>query len=248
MAAFCLEGALKQIISILLVFYFISILLILSLVVSCSSVNQKLDPKVFYKRDMQVRVNGHAGEGVLVVPRSDSYEFDIEAKGKLDLFTFSTCHREQTKEKAGKKGWFSDKKRRKFIYNPVPIESEHLACPAQLGGFERKRGRHSWAFIDFEHPSLNLPARVSCNGSVYNSRGLTACQSHMGLIQEIKFAQPVIVAEKNVCIILKSKDDLTFRFKMPKGRCTFRFVNKTGPEKWHRLTTIGYEKILIREN
>ena len=239
LAAFLFGGLMgKHIISIILLF----------LATGCSSVEQKLDPKVFYKRDMQIKVNGHVGEGVLVVPKSNSYKFDIESKGKLDLFTFSTCHREQTGEKMGKKGWFADKRRRKFTYKPTAIESESLACPVQLGGFERKRGRHSWAFIDFEHESLNLPALVSCNGSVYNSRGLTACQSRAGLIQEIKFAQPVIVAEKNACIILSAKDKMTFRFKMPKGRCIFRFVNKAGPEKWHRMTTIGYEAILIREN
>lgn len=220
----------------------------LILLASCSSVPQKLDPKKFYKRDMDLKINGHQGEGVLVVPRKSVYKFDIKSTGKLDLFTFTTCHREQTREKAGQRGWFRDKKRRKFDFKPAPIERESLACPAELGGYERGKGRHSWGFIDFEHPALNLPALVSCNGSVYNSRGVTVCQAKVGLMQEIKFSQPVLAPEKNVCIILKSSDGgKTYRFKMPKGRCSFRFLTAKGQEKWHRLTTLGYESILIRE-
>ncbi len=214
---------------------------------SCASTSQELDPKVFYKRDMQVKVNGLKGDGILVVPRKTSYNFDITAQGKLDLFTFSTCHREQTREKAGKKGWFADKKRRKLTYVPAPIEAEPASCPVELGGFEKKKGRHSWAFIDFEHPETNLMAHIACNGNVYKSNGVTVCQAYAGSIQEITFTRPVLAAEKNVCTILKSKNSKKFRYKMPKGRCTFRFVTKTGEEKWHRLTTLGYEKILIRE-
>lgn len=215
---------------------------------SCSSVSQKLDPSRFYKRDMEITINGLKAEGALVVPKAQSYKFNIKSQGRLDLFTFTTCHREQTKEKAGERGWFADKKRRKFEFFPVPIEANPLACPVELGGYEQKKGRHSWGFIDFEHPDLTLTAELSCNGDKRKVKGVSVCQAKKGLIQEIVFAQPVIVAEKNVCIILKSKDDKTFRFKMPKGRCLFRFLTKTGDKKWHRLTTLGYEKILVRED
>lgn len=218
-----------------------------ALLASCTHIPQKLDPKVLYKRDMELNVNGHQGEGVLVVPEAQTYDFEIEAKGKLDLFTFSTCHREQTKEKAGERGWFANEKRRRFQYIPAPLESESISCPAELGGYERKKGRHSWGFVDFENSALDLPALVSCNGNYYNAKGVSACQSYAGAIQEIEFAQEVLAPERNTCIILKSNDGKRFRFRLPKGRCSFRFVTMDGRERWHRLTTIGYEEILIRE-
>lgn len=215
---------------------------------SCTSVPQKLDPDLFYKRDMQISINGHQGEGVLVIPRAPSYNFDIKAQGKLDLFTFTTCHREQTKEQAGDRGWFKDASHRRFKFIPAPIEAELLACPAQLGGYERIKGRHSWAFVDFEHPSLTLPAFLSCNGAQHNTRGVSICQSKAGLIQEIRFTEKVLWPQENTCIKLVSDDEKRFRFKMPKGQCVFRFVTKSNEEKYHRLTILGYEKILIREN
>lgn len=214
----------------------------------CASIPQKLDAKLFYKRDMEFTVNGYQAEGVLVVPRAKQYDFDIKAKGKLDLFTFTTCHREQTKEKAGRKGWFADKKRRKLTFIPEPIEAEHLACPVQLGGYERIKGRHSWGLVSFEHPSLTLPALVSCNGAHYNTSGVSICQARSGLLMEIKFPKKVIWPKKNVCVKLESKDSKKFRFKMPRGQCGFRFVTMSGKEQWHRLITVGYEKILIRED
>ena len=214
----------------------------------CTSVPQKLDEKTFYKRDMSLTVNGHQAEGVLVVPRAKEYIFEIQAKGKLDLFTFTTCHREQTKENAGERGWFADSKRRELTFRPVPLESEGVACPARLGGFERIKGRHSWGFVEFEHPSLVLPALVSCNGAQYNSRGVSACQAREGLLMEIRFPERVLWPDKNVCVKLESSDAQTFRFKVPRGECSIRFVTERGEKKWHRLVIVGYEKILIRED
>ena len=50
------------------------------------------------------------------------------------------------------------------------------------------------------------------------------------------------------CKPLTSKDDKIFRYNMPGRQCVYRFLAKAaGPEKWHRITTLGYEKILIRE-
>lgn len=220
------------------------------LISGCTSVPQKLDGKIFYKRDMIIKVNDYKAEGVLVVPRSSRYKFDIKARGRLDLFTFTTCHREQTKENAGEQGWFSDKSRRQLTYRPVPIERAALICPIQLGGFERIKGRHSWGFVTFEHPSLRLQGMVSCNGLHYNAHGVSACQTKAGLIMEIKFAEKVLPpAPKDSCVALTSKDGMTYQFKVPKGECSFRFMAIKGEkERMHRLTTLGYEKILIREN
>lgn len=223
------------------------ILIFLFLSGCASSKYQQLDPKIYYRRDMQIKVNGFQGLGVLVVPKADMYKFDIKSSGKLDMFTLSTCHREQTQEKAGRKTWFGNKKRRKFEFIPAPIEAESTSCPVEIGGYEARKGRHSWAIIEFEHDKMTLPALLSCNGSITNTRGVSICQSFDGSLQEISFSEEVIVAKKNVCIELTSPDNKVFRFKMPNRECTFRFVTKSGVPKWHRLVTIGYEKILVRE-
>ena len=45
-------------------------LIVLLELFGCASIPQTLDPAVFYKRDMTIKVNGKKAEGVLVVPRA----------------------------------------------------------------------------------------------------------------------------------------------------------------------------------
>jgi len=237
----------------------ISALLMGALISGCStSVPQRLDPDVYYKRDMTIDMNGFKGHGTLVVPMAKNYKIEVKAKGDLDLFTFNTCHREWTKEEAfSKGGWFHREKRKfRIEYKPIEGLETGLACPAQFGGFEREGGRHSWAHVDFEDDGATLPALVSCNGQRYNSRGVTVCQSKNGLIQEIKFPVKVVNSKITtkaqgglVCPVLSiGKDGMTVRYKMPRRECVYRFGELGGEKRMHRLTTIGYEKILIRTN
>lgn len=196
----------------------------------------------FYKRDLEVCFEGSCGEGVLVVPKKASYNFKIKSKGALDLFTFSTCHREETQEAVGG-GWFGSDKKMDGTYIPMAgIETEY--CPAYIGGYDKK-GMHSWGFIDFETDEAKLPAVLMCNGDRVKSNGVSICQSKAGLIQEIRFEKPVTVEfDAAKCKLPKSEDGKIFRFEQPRGECVLAFFSAEG--NVHRLTLLGYDKIMIR--
>jgi hypothetical protein len=221
-------------------------LALVAIALGCTSVPQKLDPKVFYKRDMILDVDGHRGTGTLVVPRRERYRVSVEARGKLDLFTFTTCHRELVRERAWD-SWLK-KKKAKVDYVPVPGLEDAPACPVELGGYERIKGRHSWALLDMEDPQTTLPAVVKCNGGVYNSRGVTVCQSRAGLLQEITFPSAVRVSPDAGCELRPSKNNRVFLFDMPRRKCVYLFRERAAGRREHRLTTLGYESILIRED
>lgn len=204
------------------------------LIAGCSSPVQKLDPSVFYKRDMKLKVNGQEGVGAVISRRAGQYEIEIDSFGEIDILMLHTCHREV------------EKKERKFIYRPMPIEQTDVSCPLMLSAYDKKKGQHSWGLIEFEHPKLSLPAKSHCNGRVEVTKGVSVCQSFAGSIQEIHFKKAVLAPEKDVCLVLKSVDSRVFRYKMPKGLCTFRFLTQSGDEQWHRLTTIGHEKMILR--
>lgn len=227
------------------------ILLLFMILIGCSIAPtkiQRLNPETFYKRDMIV--NGH--EGTLVLPYQSQYSFHVEARGKLDLFTMTTCSKEETKEKAWnvtqtiKKGLFGWGKKKidktsevKFSYTPSELERDRF-CIMELGGYEKSGGRHSWALIDFESPKFKSKAIVICNGRTYQANGVSVCQARVGLYQSIKFKNKVIVSSKAKCGI---NDQGSFRIK--KGRCTTIFKDiKT--KELHKLTTVGYEGILVR--
>jgi hypothetical protein len=206
---------------------------------------------------MIIEVNGLVGEGVLVVPKSRKYDFEVEARGDLDLFVLTSCNRDWTKESAwnvtiekkGFLGWgtrkIKDKRKVEFSYLPDKLEREGT-CPVWLGGFEQQKGRHSWGFIDFKSESETLPATIYCNGETLHEVGVSVCQARNGLVQGIEFETEVVVAPDDSCSIGKSRGTY-FEFPIRKGECTYVFRTIKKPRQDHRFTTIGYQKILIRE-
>lgn len=205
---------------------------------NCSSVQQTLNPDLFYKRDMRVQMDGMTGEGVLVVPSALKHTFKVTGKAPMDLYTFTTCHREIAIEGMNKEvsGYFT----------PAVGLEDTGACPVEFGGYDKK-GKHSWAFVDFETPEANLPAIVKCNGEKYESKGVTICQSRAGLFQRIEFPVEVVTAGSADCGKLIPKEGgKVLEFALPKGRCVFA-IGEKGGGRIHRLTTLGYESILLRD-
>ncbi len=201
---------------------------------------------------MLLSVDGVEGEGILVVPSSGTtYKFLVTSRGKLDMFTLETCHREWTKEKSwnvkvksGIFGWRRKllKDRVEFDFTPTALEKGD--CLMELGGYEAKGGRHSWALIDFQDGIDTLPAKIFCNGTVVESKGVSICQSKKGLLQQILFKNETLIETSKACR-MKIDKGKEFQFLTKKGRCMYHFLDiKT--DRTHRLTTFGYEGILIR--
>ncbi len=210
---------------------------------------QEIDKTKFYKRDMLLTIDGTVREGVLVAPRLAQHSFDIKSRGNLDLFTMDSCHRELVIEEAGDKGWFADRRHAHVDYRPVRGIEDTGSCLVRFGGFEKAQGRHSWAVIDFEDAATTLPAQMKCNGEEFGSNGVTICQSREGLLQQIQFFGPVIVTPTIACPMPVPMDGKTFLFPIPRGECVYNFLEvvKPGlPAREHRLTTVGYNDVLIR--
>lgn len=210
--------------------------------------NQGIKSGIIYKRDMRVCVDGKCAEGVIAVSKKESYKFEVKSYGNLDLFTFSTCHREDTTQQfSTKKRWYGSKGNRKTegVYKPAPGLEDQYSCPAYIGGWDAK-GRHSWAFVDFETDDLTLGARLSCNGSQRSRKGNSVCQSKAGLYQLIEFDEPVsmVIPETDECFISNDKAK-SFKFMIKKGECVYRFIDDK--YNMHRLTTLGYEQIIVRK-
>ena len=213
--------------------------LFLLLFISCvSQPTQNLDPAIYYKRDLSTEVNGFKSNGALVVPRSDSYKIKARFPGEGDLVTIKTCHREEEREDLG---------RRETIYfTPNKGMEDNGMCFLEIAVYEVKKGRHAWSIIDFENEKFTLPALVKCNGSTWNSRGTTICQSKEGLIQRIEFSEPVEMSPAVECSPLPLSEDKTIiEYESPNRECTYIIKGQSG--NLHKLLTIGYEKLLIRE-
>lgn len=215
----------------------------------CTVPQQVLDPDVFYRRDMRLEINGVRGDGVLVVPENLVYAIDARLMGAADVFTMSSCHREMVFQEAGQNGFFGDKRRVKTSYIPVLGLEHGQYCPLHLSGLDRGRGRHSWAFVDFQGPGETLPAQVSCNGVAYPSQGVSACQSLQGLDQAITFPTPVVVGSPlgAGCPRLQvGVDAKTIHYRTPRAICVYTIGEAVRGGRLHRLTTIGYDQVPVR--
>lgn len=201
----------------------------------CSSVTPELDPKVYYMRDVKLKVGERKSLGVITAAHAYRHKIEYEFPGEGDLVTFTTCHQERVKEKIDRKGH--------FWY--VPRKIEDLGCPVNISAFEYEKGRHSWGFVAFEHPSLKLKANIRCNGQNAHATGVYACQSREGLKQFIGFLEPVTQAPNDDCPTLPGGES-QFEYNTPNRECIYVFKGKESGELF-TLYTIGYEEILVRD-
>lgn len=234
--------------------FIIALIMLLSLI-GCSSVQPPFEPESFkkglYRKDMKIDANGYKGHGVVVVPKQSNYKMEVLAMGNLDLFTFTSCHREITQEDAGYKGrWLGigkNKKLAKMEFMPAKNIEDNGSCPIDFGGYEKSRGRHSWGVMLMENTESTLPSLVQCNGRDTQYRGTSACQSRAGLVQRIEFPRRVVYDLDSNCNYenVKLIDDKIFEYQMPEGQCTIYFQEVGGEKRISEHYDYGYSKIII---
>jgi len=234
-------------------------LIVALLFVSCGTTPQILDTAVFYRRDLPITVvyettvsnpeaiplgGGTTFQGNGVLNRASRYTFIVSPKGgaKMDLLTITTCHREFSGEKLTP-GFFG-KNQYKYEYIPVVGVEDVPQCLIRMNVLDAKSGKHAWALFDVQDDETTLPARVTCNGEVSRSEGVSICQSRKGLLQRLVFDEEVDFVPSN-CFIDTPKGRV-LELKIPLGECVFAFRGKDSG-RLHRLTTVGYEGLLIRE-
>lgn len=239
---------------------------ILILLMGCSNTAPLLNTDKFYKRDMIAIVNNRVYEGVGTLPVADQYDFIVEARGDLDLFTMSTCEGVLSKESAWNVEttvplflWWGerkivDKRKVKFTYKRSVLAKQKQYCPMILEGLDKDNGRHSWAFFDFEDNNKEV-AYSECNFETKKNNGVGVCQTLEGSFVSLRFEKTVRVffptENKNFCEINKCEckdnkcyaDGQHFIWRVPKKENVYRFVG----DSEFRLTTIGFDDIPLRK-
>lgn len=217
-------------------------------IVACTTTPQRLDPDVFYKRDLPYCVAGvGCFEGVSVIPRAQQYDFDIEPKGgaDIDLLLATTCHREDSFEKTSSGWWeFKNKKKFKYLYLPAPGLEDDGDCDLRINVYEKEKGRHAWALIRTEHPKYDLPAWLSCNGKINQYLGVSVCQSKAGLVQRVKFLEPVRWAPPHDKCAAPHFVDGSYELEISPGECVYTIDSAGG--RVHSMTMVGYDGVLVR--
>lgn len=186
-----------------------------------------------YKMDLGLVVNGIAGKGTMVVPKSALYDIQVTAPDNADIVTINTCHREMILNKQDNK--FGVK------FTPTDIENNGY-CPIIISAFA-PTFTYAGGFIDVQ--DVDLPAILTCNGKTANTSGVSVCQSRMGMIEKIQFADPVNAGVPDLpCPALSGSPGVSFEVHLGKGRCVYAF-KEVSSGRIHRLTTQGYEQFML---
>lgn len=217
--------------------------------VGCSSLPQKLDTEIYYRRDLPFCVEGYGCfEGLTTLPRQDSYTFEIAPKGDadIDLLVVTTCHRNTSFEKTSS-GWFifQKKNRFKYVYTPNPLIEGDGDCSLVFQTFEKAAGRHAWAVILFRHPKYSLPATLYCDGAVIGVEGVGGCQSKEGLRQGISFPEPVMIEADAKCPVPYRGGGPIYEWPIGYKQCGYTFRGESG--RLGTLFTSGFRGELVRE-
>lgn len=235
--------------SIILVLF---LLFIISLMNSCVTTAQKLDPLVFYKRDIRIEYKGNKYYGTAVLPYADEYKIKLKAPGAMDYFSVNTFHREEDSSDPG--GIFFQN-RYTLKYKPT-LEKEGDA-PLYISVYNERK-KHGWAFIVFEHPMYKLKALFHCNGKVKIYDGVSVCGTREGLKQKITFKEDVMISDptpgphgrKAPCPDLKSekgtKEGKVFEFNQPNRICKYTFISMATDEM-HSTYLLGHEDSIVRD-
>lgn len=218
-------------------------MLVLFFLLGCAQYQQELSNKVIYKNDMQIELDGVKYNGNAVIPLKTEYKFTFKSISKMDMLIFTSCHRDVNIENAG--GHFSPKEA-DFIYRPIyPIETRY--CPIKIAAINQE-GKNTFGQMDIIDSSVSLPAKLTCNGDKSMVNGASFCESLYGLKQMIEFPVEVVISGNNKrCTELVSGDKKQFIFDISMGDCVYNIMEILPPNREHRLTTKGYQQIILRE-
>lgn len=226
----------------------ISCLAIFLLISACATfmpIKPDIENKV-YEQELVIEVNGEKFRGAGVVKHASEYKIKVYPDERIQFITWHTCH-ENHSEKKPKTGWFS--KAFEFVLKDVPGVVDVASCSLEISLLDGDKKHIGLATIEFQdtRPEVSLPAIVKCNGVVKNyETGVSICQNAAGLVQQISFKEPVLIADKKQkeeCKTMKTIDEKTYTFLMPVGKCTYYFGadrKLKGKMLLHRLQTIGF--------
>lgn len=204
---------------------------------------QELSSSIYYPYDVRIKVNGDKalrGDGFYVAPNLATYDLKFRSYGSIhdfDLAVIETCHRFIKLEKQHSEFHYE--------YRPTALEKESY-CPFKLTGFD-EGAKVGFAFLDFETERMPIFHYLLCNGeTVVGSKGVSVCQNKVGKLTRLVTYEPVLISPPEGCEIRKLNEaGSQYEIKHTDGFCVF-VMSSTDGKKRSRVTTYGFEKLLIR--
>ncbi len=208
------------------------------------------EPIYVYKADLWLNVDDVWFEGVGVTLLRDPVVIKVRSQININRVEVETCARLKVCE-FGKpcdadfkidSGWWGNAGRdMSYTYTPSSAELAE-SCPVFIRVYDKKV-LAAWGYLAGRNGE-DLPAKMACNGEEVKFSAHSVCNPKSGLINELKFHEPIEEFSADPQCHMKQMSDTKFEIRSEMGLCTGKFyANK----KWHGMDVIGFEEVLVRQ-
>jgi len=220
-------------------------------------------PETNYELTLSGTLDGQSFQGVAVGNSGPSHTISISSSDDIPYVIGQTCHRFEKHEKVIEQGWISELKQWKYDYKQSPTIEDTGDCPLFVCAYSSTVGAPpvQCAFIDFKNPKYQHAAENICNGVDGNATGTLVCHTKVGLIERIRFDEPMRVAgpianpqasdgstyqipDQCQGKFIDSNNQL-FEYIMPSKQCYLVFYAIKPPFKRTKFTALPYSKPLM---
>lgn len=226
---------------------------------SAPSVPESLIPPK-YELTLSGSLDGSEFTGISMGSKSPHHEITISSTYEVNYFIAKTCHRSEKHEDIIDQGWFSETKSWRYVYNEAPTIEDTGDCPLRICVYSKTVGAPpvQCAVIDFKNDRYQMIAENICNGADGITSGKMLCHTQSGLIERVRFKEPMFVAppvvqsngEADKAIKYTIPDqcegkfldaqNTLFQYIMPDKECYLIFDTVSKPHRRAKLTAIPY--------
>lgn len=191
----------------------------------------------------------------------------ISSRDDINYFIAQSCHRFEKREDVIDQDWFPNTKTWSYQFTEAPTLEDTGDCPLRICEYSKTVGAPpvQCAVIDFQNPKYSLPAENICNGSDATNHGKSLCHTKVGLIERIRFAEAVGVADPlsaaegadpKVKYLIKDQceghfideESRIWQYVMPENECYVIFYQLAKPHALAKLTVIPFNTPLYKGN
>lgn len=217
-----------------------------------------------YELTLNGNLDGQDFQGIAIGSDAADHSVTVTSANKVNYFIAQSCHRSEKHEDVITQGWFNSNKTYTWNFHLSATIEDTGDCPIRLCMYSTTVGALpvQCAVIDFKNKKYTMPSENICNGADFgpnSSLGKMLCHTHVGLIERVRFSEPMMVApplpppegatDASAKYLIKDQCDgkfiddkkTIFQYVMPENECYQIFDTVAKPHRRSKLTAIPYD-------
>jgi hypothetical protein len=212
-----------------------------------------------FELTLKGELDGQAFQGIALGSTGSSHDIKISSRNDINYFIAKTCHRSDKKEDVITQGWIKETQSWSYDFEEAPTLEDTGDCPLRICEYSKTVGAPpvQCAVIDFLNSKYSLPAENICNGADGITHGKNICHTQTGLVERIRFKEPVIIADplptpqggdSTQIYLIQDQcagkfidpNQTVWQYVMPQKECYVVFDTLAKPHRRAKLTVIPY--------